>query len=159
MGRQLHSHSVAPFVPRKRLPDRAFPGAVLPPRGRWMCCAGFPWAFALPSTAAAQGNQPMISELRAVTLVPGLEPNARNAGEKRLGQEYWSGLPFPSPGDLPDPGIEPSSPTLEADALPSELPGKPKQMTLTKALLSVSSGRPIPQYQAHRNCSPTTDGA
>ena len=35
MGRQLHSQSVAPFVPRKRLPDRAFPGAVLPPRGRW----------------------------------------------------------------------------------------------------------------------------
>ena len=40
-------------------------------------------------------------------------------------QEYWSGLPFPSPGDLPDPGIEPGSPTLEADALPSEPPGKP----------------------------------
>ena len=39
-------------------------------------------------------------------------------------QEYWSGLPFPSPGDLPDPGIEPGSPTLEADALTSELPGK-----------------------------------
>ena len=38
-----------------------------------MCCAGFPWAFGLPSTAAAQGNQPMISELRAVTLVPGLD--------------------------------------------------------------------------------------
>ena len=36
-------------------------------------------------------------------------------------QEYWSGLPFPSPGDLLDPGIEPRSPTLEADALPSEL--------------------------------------
>ena len=35
-------------------------------------------------------------------------------------QEYWSGLPFPSPGDLPDPGIEPRSPTLYADALPSE---------------------------------------
>ena len=62
MGRQLHSQSVAPFVPRKRLPDRAFPGAVLPPRGRWMCCAGFPCAFGLPSTAAAQGNQPMISD-------------------------------------------------------------------------------------------------
>ena len=39
-------------------------------------------------------------------------------------QEYWSGLPFPSPGDLPDPGIEPRSPTLQADALPSEPPGK-----------------------------------
>ena len=38
-------------------------------------------------------------------------------------QEYWSGLPFPSPGDLPDPGIEPSSPALQADALPSEPPG------------------------------------
>ena len=35
-------------------------------------------------------------------------------------QEYWSGLPFPSPGDLPDPGIEPRSPTLQADALTSE---------------------------------------
>ena len=33
-------------------------------------------------------------------------------------QEYWSGLPFPSPGDLPDPGIEPTSPALQADSLP-----------------------------------------
>ena len=39
-------------------------------------------------------------------------------------QEYWSGLPFPSPGDLPDPGIKPRSPALEADALTSEPPGK-----------------------------------
>ena len=41
-------------------------------------------------------------------------------------QEYWSGLPFPSPGDLPNPGIEPGSPALQADALPSEPPGKLK---------------------------------
>ena len=41
-------------------------------------------------------------------------------------QEYWSGLPFPSPGDLPDPGIQPTSPALEADALTSEPPGKPE---------------------------------
>ena len=39
-------------------------------------------------------------------------------------QEHWSGLPFPSPGDLPNPGFEPRSPTLQADALPSEPPGK-----------------------------------
>ena len=39
-------------------------------------------------------------------------------------QEYWSGFPFPSPGDLPDPGIEPRSPALQADALTSEPPGK-----------------------------------
>ena len=40
-------------------------------------------------------------------------------------QEYWSGLPFPSPGHLPDPGIKPRSPALQADALPSEPPKKP----------------------------------
>ena len=40
-------------------------------------------------------------------------------------QEYWSGLPFPSPGDLPDPGIKPRSPTVQADALTSAPPGKP----------------------------------
>ena len=38
-------------------------------------------------------------------------------------QEYWSGLPFPSPGDLPNPGTEPRSPALQADSLPSEPPG------------------------------------
>ena len=38
-------------------------------------------------------------------------------------QEYWSGLPFPSPGDLPNPGIEPGSPALQADTLSSEPPG------------------------------------
>ena len=37
-------------------------------------------------------------------------------------QEYWSGLPFPTPGDLPDPGIEPGSPALQADSLLSEPP-------------------------------------
>ena len=40
-------------------------------------------------------------------------------------QEYWSGLPFPSPGNLPDPGIEPGSPALQADSLPTEPPVKP----------------------------------
>ena len=44
-------------------------------------------------------------------------------------QEYWSGLPFPSPGDLPDPGIEPGSPTLQADPSLSEPPGKPISRT------------------------------
>jgi len=40
-------------------------------------------------------------------------------------QEYWSGEPFPSPGDLPNPGIEPGSPALPAESLLSEPPGKP----------------------------------
>ena len=41
-------------------------------------------------------------------------------------QEYWSGLPFPSPGDLPDPGIEPVSPTLAVDSLPLSHQGSPQ---------------------------------
>ena len=45
-------------------------------------------------------------------------------------QEYWTGLPFPSPGDLPDPGIKPRSPSLQADSLLPESPGKP-QLSLT----------------------------
>ena len=40
-------------------------------------------------------------------------------------QEYWSGKPFPSPGDLPNPGIKPGSHTWQADSLPYEPPGKP----------------------------------
>ena len=49
-------------------------------------------------------------------------------------QEYWSGLPFPSPGDLPDPGIEPGSLALEADTLTSEPPGKPMLMAVLSYL-------------------------
>ena len=47
-------------------------------------------------------------------------------------QEHWSGLPFPFPGDLPDPGIEPASPTLQADSLMSELLGKSKAVLFSK---------------------------
>ena len=54
-------------------------------------------------------------------------------------QEYWSGLPFPSPGDLPNPGIKPGSPALWADALLSEPPGNPtKQVTWVLFLCSAS---------------------
>ena len=42
-------------------------------------------------------------------------------------QEHWSGLPFPSPGHLPDPGTKPASPALQAVSLQTELPGKPEQ--------------------------------
>ena len=46
-------------------------------------------------------------------------------------QEYWSGLPFTSPEDLPDPGIKPGSPALQADTLTSEPPWKPMLETLS----------------------------
>ena len=51
--------------------------------------------------------------------------------------EYWNGLPFPSPGDLPNPGIEPGSPALQADSLPTEL--REAQGTDNPLLSSVSS--------------------
>ena len=53
------------------------------------------------------------------------------------GQEYWSGLQFPLPWDLPDPGIEPWSPTLQADSLLSKAPGK-------LPLLSVNPNQSLP---------------
>ena len=59
-------------------------------------------SFVTPWTVAHQAPQPM--------------------GFSR--QEYWSGLPFPSPEDLLDPGIEPQLPSLQTDSLPSEPPGK-----------------------------------
>ena len=59
-------------------------------------------------------------------------------------QEYWSGLPIPSPGDLPDPGIESRSPTLQADALTSEPPGKQnsnsKHFPISLLILSLTHG-------------------
>ena len=62
------------------------------------------WLFATPWTVAYQAPSMRFSK-----------------------QEYWSELPFPSPEDIPNPGIEPGSPALQADALPSEPPGKPSQ--------------------------------
>ena len=54
----------------------------------------------------------------------GLEPAQALLSMGFPRQEYWSGLPFPSAGDRPNPGIKPGSPTLQAGALPSEPPGK-----------------------------------
>ena len=55
-------------------------------------------------------------------------------------QEYRSGLPFPSPGDLPNPGIEPGSPAFQADALTSEPPGmgRGRQLLVTLDLTGVT---------------------
>ena len=54
-------------------------------------------------------------------------------------QEYWSGLPLPSPGDLPNPGIEAGSPALSADGLPSEPSGKSILVALVQFSRSVVS--------------------
>ena len=54
-------------------------------------------------------------------------------------QEYWSGLPFPSPGYLPNTGIEPVSCTLQADSLLSELPGKPLYLCTHNASICINT--------------------
>ena len=59
-----------------------------------------------------------------LTLCNPMEP-ARFLSVEFSRQEYWSGLLFPSPGDLPDPGIEPGSPALQAHSFTTEPPGKP----------------------------------
>ena len=56
--------------------------------------------------------------------------------------EYWSRLPFPSPGGLPNPGIEPRSAALHADSLPAEPPGKPKNTAVGGRPFSRGSSRP-----------------
>ena len=60
-------------------------------------------------------------------------------------QEYWSELPLPSPGDLPDPGVEPRSPALQVDTLPLSHQGSPLELflTLTSSLLGISSKKKI----------------
>ena len=69
-------------------------------------------------------------------------------------QEYWNGLPFPFPGDLPDPGIEPGPPTMQADALPSEKPGTTGQKLdysiLIKLAIGEGNGNPL-QYSCLEN--------
>ena len=82
----------------------------------------------------------------------GLYPTSLLSPWKFSGQEYWSGLPFPSPGDHPNPGIEPGSPTLQADTLPSEPPRGWKRMIHICNINGVSSyeyiyGHKLPSCQ------------
>ena len=76
-------------------------------------------------------------------------------------QEYWSRLPFPSPGDLPNPGIEPKWPAWKADSLPSEPPGKP-QLYISSVQFSHSvlsdSLRPHESQHARPPCPSPTPG-
>ena len=64
--------------------------------------------------------------------------------------EYWSGQPFPSPGDIPNPGIKPRSPTLQEDSLPAEPQGKPKNTG--GGNLSISSGSSQSRHRTRVSC-------
>ena len=64
-----------------------------------------------------------------------LRPRGLSMGFSRQG--YWSGLPFASPGDLSHPGVEPGSPALQADSLPSELPRNGRHCFNSDSVLSL----------------------
>ena len=66
----------------------------------------------------------LVAQSRPTLVIPWTVAHQAPLSMGFFGQEYWSGLPFPSPGDLPEPGIEPGSPALQADSLPFEPPGK-----------------------------------
>ena len=66
-------------------------------------------------------------------------------------QEYWSGLPFPSPGDLPDPGIKPRFPALRVDSSSSEPPGKPSGIKETSNTYAHHSCGQCTQSSTHRS--------
>ena len=74
-------------------------------------------------------------------------------------KEYWSGLPCPSPGDLPDPRIEPGSPALQVDSLLSKLPGKSFSVSdqISRSVMS-DSLRPRESQHARPSCPSPTPG-
>ena len=77
-------------------------------------------------------------------------------------QEYWRGLPFPSPGDLPDPGVEPGSPALQVDSLPSEPPGKPTAILKCQYICYPNLKKRKPRQEKIGNLSevtPLTNGS
>ena len=91
------------------------------------------WKWSVFIPIPKKGNAKECSKLKLLSYVQLFKTSWTVAYQASLSmgfsrQEYQSGLPFPSPEDLPDPGIEPRSPTLQADALPSEPPGKPKNV-------------------------------
>ena len=103
--------------------------------GSFKCCLGAPVgqrenAF-VGYRCIINAGQQVLSEVKSLSRVrlfatPWTVAHQASLSVGFTRQEYWSGLPFPTPGDLPDPGIEPRSPALQAeDALPSEPPGKP----------------------------------
>ena len=102
----------------------------------WGCCLGHSCAaslcglgFLTTRNLDSKSKCPEKSEsVSPLVMSDSLQPHGLSMGFSRKG--YWSGLPFPSPGDLPDPVVEPGSPALQADSLPSEPPRRYALMSL-----------------------------
>ena len=88
------------------------------------------WKVLSDDLTVISGKPPISWEVKLLSRVqlfaiPWIVANQAPPSMEFSKQVDWSGLSFPSPGDLPDPGIEPGSPTMQTDTLPSEPPGKP----------------------------------
>ena len=90
-----------------------------------------------------------VSEVKVAQLCPTL-CNPMDSSMEFSRPEYWSGQPFPSPGDLPNPGIKPRSPALQAHSLPAEPQGKPKNMGVGR--LSLLQGNNMHSHCLVRHC-------
>ena len=84
------------------------------------------WNFPGQNTGVGIPFSRASSQLRDRTQVSHIAGRFFTSWVTREAQEYWSGEPISSPGGLPHPGIEPGSPALQVDSLPTELPGKPQ---------------------------------
>ena len=101
-----------------------FPGSGAQAQCLW--CAGLAASRHVgsePTSPALQSEMKSLSRIRLL-VIPWTVAYQTLQSMEFSRQEYWSGSPFPSPGDLPNPGIEPGSLAPQADALPSEPPGK-----------------------------------
>ena len=100
-----------------------------------MCLKLYPKKFMIRIQSMNDNSHSVISDSVTTWTVAHQVP--RSMGFSR--QEYWNGLLFSSPGDLPNPGIEPQSPVLRADSLPSGPPGKPVKVQLIYNLVLISA--------------------
>ena len=84
-----------------------------------------------------------------VAVTPWTVPHQTPLSMEFSRQEYWSGLPFPSPGDLPNPGIESGSPELQADSLPSEPQGKTYKWWYSAKFIDTDRSQSFIEWQAN----------
>ena len=136
-----------PTLPTPGHTQRRDPGLTTPPLCTLAVISGHPVLVPPPTRWLLLSHPPRASPQGAPPSFPGLLCECYSLSRVRLfatpwsvarqaplsmgfsRQEYWSALPFPSPGDLPDPRIKPGSPALQVDALPAELLWKPQLST------------------------------
>ena len=123
----VHSQNYASICSKIKIPPQTFKVSPTPVNLHLqvlnLICGGlsFPWSiFSLPSESESVSRSVVSNSATPWTIAHQAPLSMRFSR-----QEYWSGLPFPSPGVLPNPGLEPRSPALQVDSLPPELPGRP----------------------------------